>query len=263
MRAIAFLLAVLAAGPAMACGPESDCVVAGERTYRLYLPESDGPMGAILHAHGYRGAAAGSIRNAGLRGVADRLGMAFVALDAGADDWNLAHRPREPGQAEAREYEYVRAVIADLGDRIDLDPDRLIATGFSAGGMMTWTLACGMGDVFAGFVPYAGTFWAPVPETCPAAPAPVIHIHGDEDPTVPLAGRPIGPTWQGDVAVAIEIYGAHGGFGAAQPVPFPHGTGCTVRTGPPGELALCLFQGGHSYDARRVEWAIERILAPS
>lgn len=263
MRILAFLLAVVAAGPVLACGTETDCVVAGDRTYRVYLPDTEGPMGAILHAHGYRGAATGSIRNAGLRGVADRLGMAFVALDAGAEDWNLAHRPREPDQAEAREYAYVRAVIADLDGRIDLDRDRLIATGFSAGGMMTWTLACGMGDVFAGFVPYAGTFWAPVPDTCPAAPAPVIHIHGDDDPTVPLTGRPIGAAHQGDVAAALRMYAAHGVFGPPRDLAFPHGAGCTLRSGPVGELALCLFPGGHSYVARRVEWAIERILGPS
>ncbi|WP_224816794.1 PHB depolymerase family esterase [Hasllibacter sp. MH4015] len=263
MRLILAAFLALTASPALACGPETDCSVLGDRTYRYYMPEGvDGPVGAFFHAHGYRGSANGAMRNASLRAMADRLGMVFVAINADADDWNLAHRPRNPGQSEAAEYDYVNAVIEDVAGRVDLDRDRLIATGFSAGGMMTWTLACGMGgDVFAGFVPYAGTFWAPVPESCPAPPAHIIHIHGTEDRTVPLAGRPIGQTHQGDVMRAIEMYGRH--MQVLQPVPldFPYGTSCAAGFNLDGiGLTLCLFEGGHSYSVDRVEWAIEQIL---
>ncbi len=261
--AIAMGLAAVTAGPALACGVETDCVVADDRTYRVYLPDTEGPMGAIVHAHGYRGSAQGSMRNAGFRALADRLGMAFVALDSEGDDWNIAHRPAEPDQVVVREYDYVRNVLADLASRTDLDESRLISTGFSSGGMMTWTLICGLSDRFAGFVPYAGTFWAPVPATCATPAAPVIHIHGTTDTVVPLAGRPIGPGRQGDVLETIDMYAAFGGFGAPVEASFALGTTCTVRTGPAGELSLCLFDGGHSYSIERVEWAIERILGPS
>jgi polyhydroxybutyrate depolymerase len=256
-------LLALSAAPALACGPDTDCSVLGDRTYRYYMPDGvDGPVGAFFHAHGYRGSANGAMRNQSLRNMADRLGMAFIAMNADADDWNLAHRPSEPQQAEAREYDYVNAVIEDVAGRIDLDRDRLIATGFSAGGMMTWTLACGMGgDTFAGFVPYAGTFWAPVPEGCPAPPAHIIHIHGTEDRTVPITGRPIGPTRQGNVMDAIEMYGRH--MQVLQPIPldFPYGTQCAGGFNLDAiGLTMCVFEGGHSYSTERVEWAIEQIL---
>ncbi len=249
--------------PALACGPDTDCTVLGDRTYRYYMPEGvEGPVGAFFHAHGYRGSANGAMRNASLRAMADRLGMAFIAINADADDWNLAHRPRNPGQTEAAEYDYVNAVIEDVAGRIDLDRERLISTGFSAGGMMTWTLACGMGgDTFLGFVPYAGTFWAPVPESCPAPPAHIIHIHGTEDRTVPLDGRPIGQTHQGDVMAAIDMYGRH--MNVLQPVPldFPYGTRCAAGFNLDAiGLTICTFEGGHSYSVDRVEWAIEQIL---
>lgn len=264
MRSSALLIALglSAASPVAACGTDTDCTVLnGERTYRYFAPETGETMGAFFHAHGYRGTASGSMGNAGLRAMAERLGLVYVAINADADDWNLAYRPSEPRQAEAREYAYIQAVIDDLSGRVALDRDRLIATGFSAGGMMTWTLACGMSDAFAGFVPYAGTYWRGPPETCPTPPATVIHIHGKQDRTVPLAGRPIGQTRQGDVAESIATYAAFGDFGAPTPVAFPHGEGCEMRTGPGGELTLCLFEGGHSYSVDRVEWAIERILA--
>lgn len=261
MRYILIVLTTLLASPAIACGPDTDCTVAGDRTYRYYMPDVEGPVGAFFHAHGYRGSANGAMNNAALRAMADRLGMAFIAMNADADDWNLAHRPSEADQQEAREYDYVSAVIADVSARIDLDQSRLISTGFSAGGMMTWTLACGMGDTFAGFVPYSGTFWAPVPDTCTSPVSNIIHIHGLTDTTVPLEGRPIGQTRQGSVIEAFQMYAAFAGFPDPGQVDFPHGEGCLVTMGEDhGGLALCVFDGGHSYSTERVEWAIDQIL---
>lgn len=256
-------LVTLMASPALACGPDTDCMIANDRTYRLYMPDTEGPVGAIFHAHGWRGTAAGAMRNDSLRDMADRLGMALVAMKSAGEDWDLAYRPREPDQLEAREYGYVANVIEDVATRIDLDRDRMVATGFSAGGMMTWTLACGMSDAFAGFVPYSGTFWLQPPETCPTPPTTIVHIHGTEDGVVPLGGRPIGETHQGDVYESFAMYSAHGGFTDAGTEDFPYGEDCTVQRGPSGELTLCLFTGGHSYSTARVEWAIERILGPS
>ena len=260
---LALATLLLTTSPVLACGPDTDCTVLdGDRTYRYYMPEGlDGPVGAFFHAHGYRGSAQGAMRNESLRAMADRLGMAYVALNADADDWNLAHRPSEPDQAEAREFDYVHAVIADVATRIELDEARLISTGFSAGGMMTWTLACGMSDTFAGFVPYAGTFWDPVPDTCPTPANHIIHIHGTADSTVPIEGRPIGPTRQGNVMEAFQMYATHGAFDQPGQADFPHGDACfTAMNADDIGLALCVFDGGHSYSVTRVEWAIEQIL---
>ncbi|GAB5447041.1 CE1 family esterase [Gymnodinialimonas sp.] len=262
MRLILAAALALLSTPALACGPDTDCSVLGDRTYRYYMPDTDQPVGAFFHAHGYRGTAGGAMRNQSLRAMADRLGMAFIALNADADDWNLAHRPREPQQTEAREYDYVRAVIDDVAGRIALDQSRLISTGFSAGGMMTWTLACGMGDTFAGFVPYSGTFWLNIPPSCPTPPAHLIHIHGDGDGVVPLAGRPIGPVHQGNVMEALAMYAEHGDQPEARLAEMPGDLSCFLRENADGLLLdFCLFSGGHSYSTARVEWAIERILS--
>ncbi len=259
--ALTLLAPPILATPSLACGPDSDCTVLGNRTYRYYMPDTTEPVGAFFHAHGYRGSADGAMNNAALRALADRLNMAFIALNADADDWSLAHRPAEPGQTDAREYDYVAAVIEDVATRITLDRSRLIATGFSAGGMMTWTLACGMSDRFAGFVPHSGTFWAPVPATCDSPPATVIHIHGNADTTVPLEGRAIGATRQGSVPEALGMYNAYGDFAQPIPVVSPQGMRCVGSDNPTGQtLMYCEFDGGHSYSVERVEWAIEQIL---
>lgn len=263
MIRFATLLALCLAQPALACGPDSDCMV-GDRSYRLYLPPTmaDGPAGAIVFAHGYRGRAAGEMANKGLRALADDLGMALIALQSRGEDWALAHTPQAPDRTAQAETDYVLAVMADAGERAGVTASRSVVAGFSAGGMLTWTMACELGDRFAGYVPMSGTFWAPVPADCPAAPASLVHIQGTADRTVPPQGRAIGPARQGDVAEALAMYALHGGFTPGPSAPAPQGMSCTTASNPAGRiLHYCTFDGGHDFSPRRLRHGIETVLA--
>ena len=65
MRVLAiFLTTGVLAGPALACGPDTDCML-GDRHYRIAMPEgqSTDPVGAVVFAHGYRGSAAAVMQN--------------------------------------------------------------------------------------------------------------------------------------------------------------------------------------------------------
>lgn len=251
-RAAILLSAFLAAGQAEACGPDSDCKL-GDRTYRISLPPgtSTGPVGALVYAHGYRGSAKAAMRNSALRDLAHEHGLALVAIKSASSDWLIPGVPENPAETGAREFDYVDAVIADLADRHGIDTDRLIATGFSAGGMMVWNLACHMGDRFAAFLPVAGTFWAPLPRNCSAEPVNLVHVHGTTDKIVPIEGRPIKQTRQGDVMNALELAQRAWGF-----APFvsrgdePRAQGdldCKVQRNSANKtLAFCLHPGGHS-----------------
>lgn len=261
LRPILLTAFTLLASPLWACGVETDCMV-GDRSYRLSLPDQAGPTGVLFFAHGYQGSASGTMRNQGLINLAEEFGLAFVALDAGAPDWNLAHRPANPAQSETFEYDYVAGVIEDLSTRMDLDRDRLVLTGFSAGGMFTWNIICGMSTPFAGFVPYSGTFWLEPPTSCPTPPANVVHIHGTEDRTVPLGGRQIGGTRQGDVPDTLAMYTTHGGYEATGTVEAAGGMRCAEAANETGRiLDFCTFEGGHSFTAERLRHGITRILA--
>lgn len=260
MRLLCVIFAMLA-GPAIACGPDTDCVI-GDRTYRIVIPyRTDEPLGLLMFAHGYRGSAAGAMNNTALRRLASDMDMVFVAIKSAEDDWDLANRPSEPDQAEAAEYEYIEAVLADVRARVNLDDDRMILTGFSAGGMMTWTIACGMSEAFTGYIPVSGTFWDPVPESCPTPARSVVHIHGDSDGTVPLAGRAIGQTRQGVVRSAVEMYRDLGAFVVMGEVEAAGGMRCELAENEARRVMdFCLFEGGHSFSVERVRWAVERIL---
>lgn len=261
MRILIALFLFLAA-PAYACGPDSDCRV-GDRIYRIAMPEGhDGvtPVGAVLWSHGYRGRAQGVMRNGSLRRMVAGQGMALIAMQGVNGSWDLPKGPRTMDSTGAAEFAYFEAVIEDAARRFPIAKDQLVASGFSAGGMMVWNLACKRPDLFAGFVPYAGTYWAEPPENCARAITNIVHIHGDKDRTVPLLGRAIGETKQGEVQMSLDHYAAHGGFGAARD--FTDGTlSCSEQTNAGGNiLTFCLFPGGHSFRTEYLGFGVRRLI---
>lgn len=258
--ALFVVVLLLPAQQSVACGADSDCVI-GDRTYRIRMPKNasdSSPVGAIVFAHGYRGSAAGVMRNKSLATVAEDLGAALIAVDAGGEDWALQNGPHAGETLRTDELAYFDAVLEDVVARFPVDGTRIMASGFSAGAMMVWTLACYRSDSFAGFVPVSGTFWAPVPSSCTTPPASVVHIHGTSDPTVPLEGRRIQDARQGSVTKTLEMYSAFGGFGEPTAVSLP-GLECQTQTNAGGDiLSFCRFQGGHSFRTAfiRQAWAM-------
>jgi len=251
MRVLAALiLLVVAAGPVMSCGVDSDCAL-GERGYRIYLPErkAGAPLGAIIFAHGYRGTAAQVLGDQSLISLADDLHVALVAPQAVDGDWQLPNRPRKRDTSGAAEFDYFKRLIADIGKRFGIDRRKLLATGFSSGGMLVWNLACHEGNLFAGFAPISGTFWAPVPETCSGPAVSLIHFHGTDDGVVPLDGRKIADAKQGEVSNALALFIRIGHFGREHPMPAKD-LHCMRRENASGKiLEFCTHPGGHGYKA--------------
>ncbi|MDD9909931.1 MAG: prolyl oligopeptidase family serine peptidase [Ahrensia sp.] len=253
MKILALLIVVgamplVAFEPTYACGADTDCKI-GERTYRIQLPNgAEGPIGAIIFNHGYRGTAAGLMRNKSLSKAITDMGLAFVAPKSAFADWDIPNSPSQRlGQSE---YSYFERLKADLMKRHGIDGDRIMVTGFSAGGMMTWELACRRGDLFAAYAPISGTFWAPVPPSCDTLPQPILHVHGTSDRVVPLLGRVIGPTKQGEVPRALELAAPAQRFGAWRDVSGTDGLTCQQRSmSLQNFVQFCTHPGGHSLNS--------------
>jgi polyhydroxybutyrate depolymerase len=259
-----FLGITFAGSVAEACGSDSDCVV-GDRSYRIVLPtghDAGTPIGAIIFAHGYRGTAGGVMRNKNLTGLAEELGVAFVAVQAAGADWNLPGVPGGNVPADVDELAYFDALSADLAGRFGVEQARTLVTGFSAGGMMTWYLACYRSDAYAGFAPMSGTFWEPLPQNCPSGPVDLIHYHGDQDPVVPLKGRPINETHQGDVYKALAMIELTGDYRPVE-TEQTEGLDCTRKVDADGRMVeFCLFSGGHQIKASHLSRAWQVLAAP-
>lgn len=255
-------LLVLAAVPSQACGVDTDCHIS-DRIYRIYLPKRviKTPIGAIFFAHGWRGTAAGVMGNKSLLALADELGVALVAPQSKGKDWELPGRPRHTDNTGKVEFSYYERLVKEVVKRFSINPKRIMMSGFSAGGMMTWNLACHESKLFAGFAPVAGTFWSPVPKKCSGPVVDLIHFHGASDKMVPLNGRVIADTKQGDVSKALALFAGRGGFGPAKLVP-AKGLKCKRRENAEHKiLEFCTHPGGHKYTAAylRRAWHLFKI----
>lgn len=245
---------------AFACGDSSECAVTNG-TYRISLPKgASGPIGAIVFAHGYQGTAKGTMKNTSLRKLASDRGLALIAIDAGAKDWNL---PGAPGDSVGQrdEMAYLDAVMADAGKQFGVDPARTVITGFSAGGMFVWNVICDRGDVYAGYIPYSGTFWQGPPKSCAAGAQNIIHVHGTADTTVPMAGRSIGNTKQGDLNAVLDMYAKDKGFTPGAGYSAADMTCAHSVSGAGKRLDLCLFDGQHSFTSERLGAAYDVLMA--
>jgi len=262
MLRLALALSLVGVPQALACGRDSDCVL-GDRSYRIVLPEAPDPAGspgAILFVHGYRSSAERVMHNPALTGLADALGVAFVAANAAGPEWNIPGIPSVDARPGVDELGYFDALRADLAARFGIDPGRVLVAGFSSGAMMVWYLACHRGDIFAGYAPMSGTFWEPIPESCPGGPVNLIHYHGTEDPVVPLVGRQIKDGHQGNVYDALAMMARTGRY---HPVAAPpeDGLDCTRQEDGAGHrLELCLFTGKHELRVRNITRARQALV---
>ena len=242
-------------GAVFACGPSSDCTL-DDRHYRIRLPDnlvSKQKIGAIFFQHGYQGSAAGVMRNKHLARVAQDLGVALIATKSAGLDWAIPGSPSMGSKDPEDELQYFDNVRTDVLARYPIDPDRIMVTGFSAGGMMTWNLACHRPADYAAFAPMAGTFWKPIPENCSKPVVNIIHVHGNRDRTVPLVGRKIGPAHQGAIREALEMYANFGSFGPVSTRQFGLLT-CEDRVNNDDILLrFCLFDGRHSFKSSYVK----------
>lgn len=258
------LALLLQFGAALACGVESDCKMPAG-TYRVALPKADPVKGAIVFIHGYRGTAAGILKNKNLLALGAARNMAVIAAQSPNDGWNIPNSPSEYAGLTTDTLAYFDALRRDVMQRFQIKPGTMIVAGFSSGGMMTWHLACNRGSDYAGFVPMSGTFWDHPPTHCPTGAVNLIHYHGRQDTVVPLDGRKIGPTRQGKVAEAIAFLKQEGDYQPDVLVPaVSHqdtARDCEGWRNEDGKiLQLCLYDGGHRYRVPDLARALDILL---
>jgi len=157
------------------------------RKYRLYVPnkvKENAPLVFCLHGTG---------------GNSDGKQPAFDAI-ANSDSIIVVYGHGEnvyfpffgmslPGWNSTGEWsndiDYILAIIEDVASKYSIDRNRIYCCGFSNGGMMTYTVANLLGDVFAAYASISGY---PINEFhlhhTGARPVPFLHIHGTNDDLV-------------------------------------------------------------------------------
>jgi polyhydroxybutyrate depolymerase len=173
-----------------ACGDTRHLRVDGAtRSYRLHVPDTctDGqPVPLLLALHQFSDTARGMERLTGFNAIADREGFIVAYPQGRFRIWRVG---------EEADVAFLDALIDALSAEYPIDPERIYATGASAGGMMIQYYAC-RGGRLAAIAPVMGSMEQANADACAdSARLPVLLIHGDADPVVPFGGgeTPAGP----------------------------------------------------------------------
>ena len=217
--------------------------VAGRvREYTLHVPSGlDGaPTALVVDLHG-------------LTSTPDRQELVSGMRTKGAEEGFVVAQPTSALVANAwdtlegsADVAFAQAIVEDVSSRIDIDPDRIFATGFSAGGGMAARLACDATDLFAAVGVVAGAHFGW--RRCEAeAPVPIIGFYGSGDKVVPYEGFGLLPgvvEWAMFRAATLGCETTPAATGVADDVVLQSWTNCD------GSSALLLYtiaEGGHGW----------------
>lgn len=183
-------------------------------TYNIELPANNHKtekIPAMIYFHGAGGSGQRALKNRNMVEAFNNRGFAVIA-PSGLKRPNSRFGPGwsfHPNFPEQRnELEFTKAVLDDASKRFKIDRTKILMTGFSIGGSLTWYLACKDPDLAKAYAPIAGAFWRPHPVSSDCkGPINMLHTHGWRDGTVPLEGRVLGGgrIEQGDVFHSMRV----------------------------------------------------------
>lgn len=169
-----------------------------ERLYRVHVPASYNPARptpVLFALHGGGGNMDIQANDAyyGLVTKSEREGFVAVfpngysRFEGGRfATWNAGNCCGSARDKSVDDVGFIRNVFERLMLQINVDRNRVYATGMSNGGMMSYRLACELPDVFKAIAAVAGTDGT---RGCGAGqPVPVLHIHAMDDTHVLFTG---------------------------------------------------------------------------
>jgi poly(3-hydroxybutyrate) depolymerase len=127
----------------------------------------------------------------------------------------------------------VQAMLDKINAGLCIDQDRIFSTGFSFGGMMSYTVGFEF-DVFRAVAPCSGKTGVIPYEMKNTAPLPILAFHGDSDTFV-----------QTELGKAfLDLYADRNNCGSQTMPVTPNG--CVQYQGCDAPTTWCLFSGGHT-----------------
>ena len=158
------------------------------RKYRLYVPNNVKENTALVFClHGTGGSS--DNKQPAFDAIANADGIIVVYGHGENVRFPFFGNMELPGWNSTGEWsgdiDYIKAIIEDVASKYSIDRKRIYCCGFSNGGMMTYTVANLLGDVFAAYASISGY---PINEFhlhhTGARPVPFLHIHGTNDDLV-------------------------------------------------------------------------------
>ncbi len=182
---------------------------AGDYTYRLehgglarkyvvhvpasYRPSSSSPVVLALHGGGGFAEYQAKDEHYGLISKSEQAG--FIAIfpngysplrNGKFATWNAGTCCAGARDKNVDDVGFLRAVVGDLGQRLNIDRTRVYSIGMSNGGLMSYRMACEAPDLVKGIMAVAGTDNTTHCE--PGKPVSILHVHAKNDDHVNFDG---------------------------------------------------------------------------
>ncbi len=173
------LLGLCAAGAVSAAGTTWNIKVGNAtRNAIVYVPSGINNPAVIIQCHGMNQDAAYQQAQAKWEPIADTAKFIVVFPNGNNKSWDLS------GNTDV---EFMKAIIDTLAKKHGADRNRVYLSGFSMGGMFTYTAMNKMSDRIAAFAPTSGYPMGGMTPSSPV-PVPIMHIHGTTDDVVGYSG---------------------------------------------------------------------------
>lgn len=168
----------------------------GARQYKVHVPPSYDPQvptPLVFCFHGLsQNAVMFCVNGAGMVEKSDAEGFLLVMPTGQSNSWNGGTCCGGASTSELDDVALVRAIFDEVGTHLNVDLDRVYATGLSNGGYMSFRLACEAADIFAAIAPGAGTLGindigggtntqSNFIDCNPSEPVAVLQMHGTAD----------------------------------------------------------------------------------
>ncbi|MEQ8225199.1 MAG: PHB depolymerase family esterase [Candidatus Eremiobacterota bacterium] len=187
-----------------------------ERTYCLHIPPSydkTGSVPLVIALHGLGGTGKGMNKLTGFNDVSDKEGFIAVYPDGIMKMWKCDGRLNKHGDLQ-----FISSLIDNMSTSLNIDRDRVYATGMSNGGFMCNYLASNLSDKIAAIAPVGATMTDyQYNNFSPSDPVSVLIMDGTEDPIVhwdggemtPFSGMKVGKAKSVDDTVKFWVNHNH------------------------------------------------------
>jgi polyhydroxybutyrate depolymerase len=231
------------------------------RQYKVHVPPSydaSKPTPLVFCIHGLgQDPIMFCLTGAALDQKSDLAGYILVMPNGYQNSWNAGTCCGAASNEKLDDVTLFRTIFAEVSKHLNIDLDRVYATGLSNGGYMSYRLACEAADLIRGAAPGAGaigindigggTNAASDFVTCtPSKPVSILDVHGTADPLIPYALQ----------AKSLELIAKQNGCSTQTvPAPAPKSAGdttCVTYQGCPTgiEVTGCtIANGGHCWFA--------------
>lgn len=168
----------------------------GDRQARIFVPSEAPPeMGwpLVIMLHGAHSHARRAEKVTEWTTLADAHGAVVVYPEGIDRSWNDGRSDKVPAAAKGiDDIAWLGTVLAQVQATVPIDPQRILLTGASNGGMLGWRWICEGHGTITAFAPVISGLPTPLAPSCQPRPIPALVIQGDADPLVPYAGGVVG-----------------------------------------------------------------------